>query len=67
VSLQPVDGHVLYDIPAAHWPRGHRLRTATAYISTGKAVATQSFDITQTGLYDCTKQVPIGAGETACP
>jgi hypothetical protein len=67
VTLQPVDGHVLYDIPAVRWPRGHRLRTATAYTSSGKAVATQSFDTTQTGLYDCAKQVPIGAGETACP
>jgi hypothetical protein len=67
VSLQAVDGHVLYDIPAVHWPRKHRLRTATAYTSTGKAVATQSLDTTQTGLYDCAKPVPIGAGETACP
>jgi hypothetical protein len=67
VTLQPVDGHVLYDIPAAHWPRHHRLRTAIAYASSGKAVLRQSFDTKQIGVYDCAKPVPIGAGQKACP
>ena len=67
VTLQPVQGHVLYDIPPVHWPRGHRLHTATAYNSNRKTLAKQSFDTKQTGVYDCAKQVPIGAGETACP
>jgi hypothetical protein len=67
VTLQPVQGHVLYDIPAVHWPRGHRLRTAVAYTSNDKAVARQSFDTKDMGVYDCAKPIPIGAGETACP
>jgi hypothetical protein len=67
LTLQPIDGHVLYDIPTGHWLRGHRLRTAIAYTSSGKAVARQLFDTTQTGVYDCAKPIPIGAGETACP
>jgi hypothetical protein len=67
VTLQPVDGHVLYDIPAAHWPRRHRLRTASAYASSSRRVATQSFDTKEIGVYDCAKPVPIGAGQKACP
>ena len=67
VALHPVQGHVLYDIPPAHWPRGHRLRAAIAYNRDGTTLTKQSFDTRQVGVYDCTKQVPIGAGETACP
>jgi hypothetical protein len=67
VNLQPVDGHVLYDIPTADWPRGHRLRLAIAYRANGKTLARQTFDTTQSGVYGCAKQVPIGAGQTACP
>jgi hypothetical protein len=67
LTLQPIDGHVLYDIPTRHWLRGHRLRTATAYTANSKAVARQVFDTTQTGVYDCAKPAPIGAGQTACP
>jgi hypothetical protein len=67
VTLQPIDGHVLYDIPAAHWPRRHRLRTAIAYASGRNPVLRQGFDTKQIGLYDCAKPVPIGAGQRACP
>jgi hypothetical protein len=67
VTLHPVDGHVLYDIPAFRWPRGHRLLTAIAYASSGKAVVQQSLDTKQSGVYDCAKPVPIGAGEKGCP
>lgn len=67
VTLAPVEGHVLYDIPKAHWPRGHRLTVATAYNKAGTSLASQKFDPLQTGVYDCTKTIPIGAGERACP
>ncbi|HKB93058.1 MAG TPA: hypothetical protein VKC62_02310 [Gaiellaceae bacterium] len=67
VELQPVDGFVLYDIPAAHWPRGTRLTAALAFDAAGHRLARKAFDPLQTGTYDCIKQVPIGAGETACP
>lgn len=67
MTLAPVQGHVLYDIPKAHWPRGHRLTIATAYNKAGTSLASQKFDPLQTGVYDCTKTIPIGAGERACP
>jgi hypothetical protein len=67
VTLLPVDGHALYDIPRAHWPRGHRLTEADAYDAAGHKLATQKFDPRQVGLYDCGKTIPIGAGERACP
>jgi hypothetical protein len=67
VTLAPVEGHVLYDIPKAHWPRGHRLTVATAYNTAGTSLASQKFDPLQTGVYDCTKTIPIGVGQRACP
>lgn len=67
VELRPVDGFVLFDIPKSHWPRGTRLTGALAFDAAGHRLARQAFDPLQTGTYYCTKQVPIGAGETACP
>jgi hypothetical protein len=67
ISLQPVDGYVLYDIPLEHWPRGHRLTLAVAYDAKGRKRAQQKFDPLERGTYSCAKQVPIGAGMTACP
>jgi hypothetical protein len=67
VTLLPVDGHVLYNIPKAHWPRRHRLREADAYDAAGRRLAAQKFDPRQIGLYDCKKTIAIGAGERACP
>ena len=67
VTLAAVDGHVLYDIPKTHWSRGHRLTVAAAYDKSGMTLASQKFDPLQTGVYDCMKTIPIGAGERACP
>jgi hypothetical protein len=67
LTLRPVQGHVLYNIPKAHWPRQHRLFEADAYNANGHKLATQKFDPHQIGLYDCTKTIPIGAGQRACP
>jgi hypothetical protein len=65
--LRPVDGHVLYNIPKAHWPRQHRLFEADAYNANGHKVAAEKFDPSQIGVYDCNKTIPIGAGQRACP
>lgn len=66
-ELVPVDGFVLYTIPAAHWPRGHRLDEAVGFSSAGKRLASERFDPTDIGLYPCKTPKPIGAGLTACP
>lgn len=67
VDLQPVDGFVLYDLPQSHWSRGTRLFAALAFDSSGRQLARQAFDPLEHGVYACTKQVPLGYGETACP
>lgn len=67
LTLRPVDGHVLYNIPKAHWPRGQRLIGAAAYNRDGAKLASEKFDPLQTGLYDCTKTIPLGAGLKTCP
>jgi hypothetical protein len=67
VTLAPVHGFVLYNIPKAHWPRGHRLIAAGAYNRDGEKLAAEKFDPLQTGLYDCTKTIQLGAGLKTCP
>ena len=67
VTLTPVEGFVLYNIPKTHWPRGHRLVQAIAYGQHGTELASEKFDPLQTGLYDCAKTIPLGAGLRTCP
>jgi hypothetical protein len=67
IVLRPVEGFVLYTLPQGNWPRGHRLTEAVAYSALGAQLAKQTFDPKQVGTYPCSKQVPIGAGQTACP
>jgi hypothetical protein len=67
IVLHPVEEFVLYTLPESNWPRGHRLTAAVAYSAAGKQLARQAFDPRQVGTYPCAKQVPIGAGQTACP
>jgi hypothetical protein len=67
VALHPVDGFVLYDLPPTHWSRGTRLFAALAFDGSGRLLARQAFDPRERGVYACTKQVPIGYGQTACP
>jgi hypothetical protein len=67
IVLRPVEGFVLYTLPKRNWPRGHRLTAAVAYSTAGKQLAKQTFNPKQVGTYSCSKQVPIGAGQTACP
>lgn len=67
IELKPVHGFVLYTIPAAHWPRGHRLLQAIAYSATGKRLGQQSGRPSMPGIYPCSKPIPLGAGLTACP
>lgn len=67
IELHPVEGFVLYDIPPTHWPRGSRLIEAVAFDAGGSLLRRQTFDPREFGTYPCTKQVSVGAGETACP
>jgi len=67
VTLTPVQGFVLYNIPKTHWPRGERLIEAVAYSRNGAKLASEKFNPHQTGLYDCTKTIPLGAGVRTCP
>jgi len=67
IVLRPVEEFVLYTLPKNHWPRGHRLTAAVAYSANGKQLAKQTFDPKQVATYPCTKPVPIGAGQSACP
>ena len=67
VELRPVEGFVLYDIPTAHWPPGSRLYAALAFDTHGRRLTRQTFDPRDRGGYSCTKQIALGAGQTACP
>jgi hypothetical protein len=66
-ELHPVEGFVLYSIPASHWPRGHRLTAAIAYSSAARQLMRQTFDPGLPGVYPCLKPRPLGAGLKACP
>lgn len=66
VSLRPVEGYVLYDIPKTHWRPGHRLFLAVAYGTRGNPLQREQIDASQIGVYDCAKPVPLGWGEKAC-
>lgn len=58
---------MLYNVPETRWPRGQRLIAAAAYNRAGAKLASEKFDPLQTGLYDCTKTIPLGAGLQTCP
>jgi hypothetical protein len=62
-----IEGMVLYDIPAAHFPRGHRPLLLIAHDGEGREVARQTMPTKDPGSYPCKTPVPIGAGEKACP
>jgi hypothetical protein len=66
VSLQPVEGHVLYEIPKRHWQRGRRLKLSVAYGRRGELLQRERIEPNQIGLYDCSKPVPLGWGEKGC-
>jgi len=53
---------------AATWDRNANGELGPdTYNKAGTSLASQKFDPLQTGVYDCTKTIPIGAGERACP
>ena len=66
VSLHPVDGHVLYDIPIAHWQRGRRLELAVAYGRRRERLQSQQIEPSQIGVYDCAKPARLGWAVRAC-
>jgi len=67
VSVRPVEGMVLYEIPPAHFPRGHRPNLLIARDVDGRELARQTIDTDVYGAYPCRKPVAIGGGEEACP
>jgi hypothetical protein len=66
-EVKAIEGMVLYDIPAEHFPRGHRPFLLVARDSEGREVARQTIPTEDPGSYPCKTPVPIGAGEKACP
>jgi hypothetical protein len=66
-DVKAIEGMVLYDIPAAHFPRGHRPFLLLARDAEGREVARQTIPTKNPGSYPCKTPVPIGPGAKACP
>lgn len=65
--VRVVDGMALYEIPPAHFPRGHRLYLLMARDAEGNEVARQELDTLTYGSYPCKDPKPLGYGEKSCP
>ncbi len=66
-DVKAIEGMVLYEIPAAHFPRGHRPLLLVARDAEGRDIAQQTIPTKDPGSYPCKTPVPIGAGVKACP
>jgi hypothetical protein len=66
-DVKAIEGMVLYDIPAAHFLRGHRPFLLVARDAEGREVARQTIPTKNPGSYPCKTPVPIGPGAKACP
>lgn len=65
--VEPIEGFVIYEIPAGRYPRGKRLHTIEALNADGKLLARERFETDSPGLYPCEKPVDQGHGVMACP
>jgi hypothetical protein len=65
--LRPVEGFILHEIPARHYPRGHRLDRVRALDRNGEELARRAVRADATGVYPCEVPVDIGHGVKACP
>jgi hypothetical protein len=67
--LKPVDGFLLYVIPHAHYPRGHRLEQIIWRDDAGREVASRKQPTEMPGIYPCAKdeERDLGYGVTMCP
>jgi len=69
IELPAAEGHVLGEIPARHYPPGHRLTLAIARDAAGAEVGRKRYDPTTRGAYPCAPadELDLGLGVTTCP
>ena len=68
VSLYPKHGFLIWPIPAANWPLGHRIVSLVGYDTRGRAVARSKLaaPADQRGIYPCKKPKSLGYGVKEC-
>ena len=69
VELPTAEGYVLGELPARHYPLGHRLDLAVARDAAGVEVGRKIFDPTSRSVYPCARedQIDLGLGVRTCP
>jgi hypothetical protein len=65
VEVKAIEGMVLYDIPAAHFSRGHRPYLLVARDAEGRDVAQQTISTKDPGSYPC--KTPCRSGQARRP
>ncbi|HEY2777839.1 MAG TPA: hypothetical protein VGI77_08020 [Gaiellaceae bacterium] len=68
ISLSPKQGFLVWPIPEAHWPLGHRITALVGYDAAGRAVARSKLaaPADQRGIYPCKKPKDLGYGVKEC-
>jgi hypothetical protein len=69
IELPAAEGYVLGEVPARHYPPGHRLDLAVARDAAGVEVGRKNFDPTSRSIYPCAREdeIDLGLGVTTCP
>jgi hypothetical protein len=69
IELTAAEGYVLGEVPARHYPPGHRLDLAVARDAAGVEVGRKNFDPTSRSIYPCAREdeIDLGLGVTTCP
>jgi hypothetical protein len=67
-SLYPKHGFLIWPIPEAHWPLGHRIVALVGYDASGRAIARGKLaaPADQRGIYPCKKPKNLGYGVKEC-
>jgi hypothetical protein len=66
-TIMPTQGFVLEEIPASHYPKGHRLVSTVGYDQNGHVVGQSPFQPDTPGLYPCNEPKSYGYGVKQCP
>lgn len=68
IELYPKHGFLVWPIPEAHWPLGHRIVSLVGYDASGRAVARSQLaaPADQRGIYPCKKPKNLGYGVKEC-
>jgi hypothetical protein len=68
ISLYPKHGFLVWPIPEAHWPLGHRIVALVGYDASGRAIARGKLakPVDQRGIYPCKKPKNLGYGVKEC-